>query len=94
MVLMPSAYCLLPVILIIIQSAQEAEMSRDQEFMREIQKKLEKKVRENEISVLEYWKEKLDRLAVMKPEGIASLQLEIKKVSSLMTNRVKALKNE
>jgi len=69
-------------------------MSRDQEFMREIQKKFEKKVRENEISVLEYWKEKLDRLAVMKPEGIASLQLEIKKVSSLMANRVKALKNE
>ena len=69
-------------------------MSRDQEFMREIQKKLEKKVRENEISILEYWKEKLDRLAVMKPEGIASLQLEIKKVSSLMANRVKALKNE
>lgn len=69
-------------------------MSRDQEFMREIQKKFEKKVRENEISVLEYWKEKLDRLAIMKPEGIASLQLEIKKVSSLMANRVKALKNE
>jgi hypothetical protein len=69
-------------------------MSRDQELMREIQKKFEKKVRENEISVLEYWKEKLDRLAVMKPEGIASLQLEIKKVSSLMANRVKALKNE
>ncbi len=69
-------------------------MSRDQEFMREIQKKFEKKVRENEISVLEYWKERLDRLAAMKPEGIASLQLEIKKVSSLMANRVKALKNE
>ena len=69
-------------------------MSRDQELMREIQKKFEKKVRENEISILEYWKEKLDRLAVMKPEGIASLQLEIKKVSSLMANRVKALKNE
>ncbi len=69
-------------------------MSRDQELMREIQKKFEKKVRENEISVLEYWKEKLDRLAVMKPEGIASLQLEIKKVTSLMANRVKALKNE
>ncbi len=69
-------------------------MSRDQEFMREIQKKFEKKVRENEISVLEYWKERLDRLAAMKPEGIASLQLEIKKVSSLMANRVRALKNE
>ena len=65
-------------------------MSRDQELMREIQKKFEKKVRENEISVLEYWKERLDRLAAMKPEGIASLQLEIKKVSSLMANRVRA----
>jgi hypothetical protein len=65
---------------------------RDQAFMREVQKKFEKKVRENEISVLEYWKERLDKLAVMKPEGISSLQLEIKKVSSMMANRMRTLK--
>lgn len=69
-------------------------MSRDQDFMREIQKKFDKKVRENEITVLEYWREKLDRLAVSKPEGISSLQLEIKKISAMMANRVKVLKHE
>jgi hypothetical protein len=65
---------------------------KDQAFLREVQKKFEKKVRENEISVLEYWKERLDKLAVMKPEGISSLQLEIKKVSGMMTNRIRTLK--
>lgn len=65
---------------------------RDQIFLREVQKKFDKKVRENEVSVLEYWKERLDKLAVMKPEGISSLQLEIKKVSSMMANRIRTLK--
>lgn len=65
---------------------------KDQAFLRDVQKKFDKKVRENEISVLEYWKERLDKIAAMKPEGIASLQLEIKKVSSMMANRVRALK--
>jgi hypothetical protein len=66
---------------------------KDQAFLREVQKKFDKKVRENEISALEYWKERLDRLAVMKPEGIASLQLEIKKISAMMANRIRALKD-
>lgn len=66
---------------------------KDQAFLSEVQKKFDKKVRENEISALEYWKERLDRLAVMKPEGIASLQLEIKKISAMMANRVRALKD-
>jgi hypothetical protein len=65
---------------------------KDQAFLRDVQKKFDKKVRENEISVLEYWKERLDRIAAMKPEGIASLQLEIKKVSTMMANRVRTLK--
>jgi len=69
-------------------------LDKDQAFLREIQKKFDKKVRENEISVLEYWKEKLDRLAVSKPEGIASLQVELKKISDMMANRVRTLKNE
>ena len=64
----------------------------DQAFLREVQKKYEKKLRENEISVLGYWKERLDKLAVMRPEGISSLQLEIKKISSMMANRIRTLK--
>lgn len=66
---------------------------KDQAFLREVQKKFDKKIRENEISVLEYWKERLDKLAVMKPEGISSLQLEIKKVSGMMANRIRTLKD-
>jgi len=61
-------------------------------FLKEVQVKFEKKVRENEISVLEYWKEQLDRIVAMKPEGIASLQLQIKKTSEMMGNRIRTLK--
>jgi hypothetical protein len=63
-------------------------------FLREVQKKFEEKLRENEISLLEYWKERLDRLSSMKPEGIASLQLEIKEISVMMANRIKVLKRK
>lgn len=66
----------------------------DPEFLKNLQKQVDKKLKEQEISVLEYWKERLDKIAALKPEGIASLQLEIKKVSDMMANRVKILKQE
>jgi hypothetical protein len=62
--------------------------------LKDLQRQIEKKLREQEISVLEYWKERLDKIAALRPEGIASLQLEIKKVSDMMANRVKILKQE
>jgi hypothetical protein len=62
--------------------------------LKDLQKQIEKKLREQEISVLEYWKERLDKIAALRPDGIASLQLEIKKVSDMMANRVKILKQE
>ena len=65
---------------------------KDQALLKEIQEKFDKKMRENEIAVLEYWKEQLDRVVLMKPEGIASLQLHIKKIAEMMSNRVKILK--
>ncbi|SEM23758.1 hypothetical protein SAMN04489760_107113 [Syntrophus gentianae] len=61
-------------------------------FMKEVQTRFEKKVKENEISVLEHWKEQLDKILAMKPDGIASLQLQIKKTSEMMGNRIKILK--
>ncbi|NPV04794.1 MAG: hypothetical protein HPY67_08685 [Syntrophaceae bacterium] len=67
-------------------------MSRDAEFLRELQRKFEQKLREREIEVIEYWKERLDRIYAMKPEGIAPLQLEIRRLSDNMANRVKTLK--
>ena len=68
-------------------------MSRDAEFLKELQRKFEQKLREHEIDVIEYWKERLDRIYAMRPEGIASLQLEIRKLSETMANRIKTLKN-
>jgi len=62
------------------------------DFLKEVQTRFEKKVKENEISILEHWKEQLDRILAMKPEGIASLQLQVKKTSDMMANRIKTLK--
>ncbi len=67
-------------------------MSRDAEFLKEVQKKFEQKLRDHEIAVIEHWKERLDRIYTMKPEGIAPLQLEIRKLSETMANRVLTLK--
>ncbi|MBW2561329.1 MAG: hypothetical protein JRE40_10810 [Deltaproteobacteria bacterium] len=64
----------------------------DHEFLRDFQGKVEKKLKENEISVVQYWHERLGRVVSMKPDGIAPLQLEIKKVYDMMENRIKTLK--
>jgi len=66
----------------------------DPELLKSIQTRIDKKIREQEISTIEFWKERLDRLASMKPEGIGSLQLEIKKISTMMDNRIKTLKKD
>ncbi len=67
-------------------------MSREEAFIKEYQKKFEQKLRENEISVIEYWRERLDRLISLRPDGIASLQVEMKKLSNMMNNRINSLK--
>ena len=61
-------------------------------FQKELQVKIEKKLRENEITLLEYWRAHLEKVIAMRPEGIASLQLQIKKISDMMENRIKMLK--
>lgn len=66
----------------------------DPEFLKNLQKQMDKKLKEQEISFLEHWKERLDRIAALRPEGIAVLQLEIRKVSDMMANRVRVLKRE
>ncbi len=63
-------------------------------FMKEYQARVDKKLREQEISVVEYWKVHIDKLITMKPEGIASLQLQMKRISDMMKNRIMMLKKE
>ncbi|HLA27552.1 MAG TPA: hypothetical protein VJZ49_06625 [Syntrophales bacterium] len=70
-------------------------MADDQSaLVKEFQARFAKKIKESEISSLEYWKEQLDKLLTLKPEGIAALQLQIKRVSSMMGNRIITLKKE
>ena len=63
-------------------------------FVKELQTRFDKKLKENEISVLEYWKAQIDRLLAMKPDGIASLQSQIKRVSDMMDTRIRTMKKE
>jgi hypothetical protein len=63
-------------------------------FIKEYQDRFEKKLKENEIALLEHWKGQLDRVVSMRPDSIASLQLQITKTSEMMANRIKILKKE
>ncbi len=66
----------------------------DRAIVKELQARIDKKMKELEIETIRYWKGLLDRVVSKKPEGIASLQLEIKKISSMMENRISILKKE
>jgi hypothetical protein len=61
-------------------------------FIREMQEKMDRKVKENEMAVIEYWQGQIGKILAMKPDGIASLQMQIKKIYDMMDNRVRILK--
>jgi hypothetical protein len=63
-------------------------------FIKEYQDRFEKKLKENEITLLEHWKGQLDRIISMRPDSIASLQSQITKTTEMMANRIKILKKE
>jgi hypothetical protein len=71
-----------------------AENGRQAALLKEIQSRFEQKLKEGEINLLEYWKEQIDRVAGMKPEGIAALQMQVKKISEMMANRIRILKRQ
>lgn len=61
-------------------------------FMKEYQERFEKKLRENEVALLEHWKSQLEKVESSRPDSIASLQLQIHKITEMMGNRIKVLK--
>jgi len=71
-----------------------AEREQQAVLVKEIQSRFDRKVRENEINLLEYWKEQVDQAAALKPEGIAALQMQVRKISDRMANRIRTLKRE
>ncbi len=69
-----------------------AEKDQQALLLKEIQTRFDRKLKEEEITLLEYWKEQVDRVASMKPEGVAALQTQVKKISEMMANRIHILK--
>jgi len=61
-------------------------------FIKEYQERFEKKLRENEVALLEHWKSQLEKVESSRPDSIASLQLQIHKIAEMMGNRIKVLK--
>ena len=61
-------------------------------LIKEIQERFDRKLGESEIALLEYWREQIERVATMKPEGVAALQTQVKKISEMMANRIRMLK--
>ena len=51
-----------------------AEKDQQAALVKEIQARFDRKLKESEIALLEHWKEQVDRVAQMKPEGVAALQ--------------------
>jgi len=70
------------------------EMDSQENFVKALQARYERKLKDSEIELLEYWKAHLDKLASLKPEGVASLQQQIKKVGEMMKNRIMVLKRD
>lgn len=71
-----------------------AEKEQQAAFLKEIQMRFDRKIKENEINLLEYWKEQVDHVAALKPEGVAALQNQVRKISDMMANRIRTLKRE
>ena len=61
-------------------------------FIKEYQERFEKKLKASEIDLLEHWKGQLEKIESSRPDSIASLQLQIRKITDMMGNRIKVLK--
>jgi len=61
-------------------------------FIKEFQERYEKKLREKEMEIIEHWKAQLDKIIAMRPDSIASLQLQLTKTVEMMANRIRVLK--
>jgi hypothetical protein len=71
-----------------------AVLDTSNSFIKEYQERFEKKLKENEITLLEHWKGQLDKIVSVRPDSVASLQMQIKKTTEMMANRIKVLKKE
>jgi len=64
----------------------------DKAFVEEMRKRVEKELQEKELSVVQFWKDEVDKILKRPSESLAALQLELKNLSQRMENRQRALK--
>lgn len=70
------------------------DMDKNAVLIKEMQTRIDRKLKESEVDIIEHWKEQIDRVTAIKPEGIAALQQQLKNVSEMMNNRLRILKRE
>ena len=64
----------------------------DKAFVEQMKKKVEKELTEKEISVLEFWKDEIDKLLHKKSESLSALLQDLNNLTGRMDNRLKVLK--
>ena len=64
----------------------------DKAFLEQMRKKVEKELTEREISVVEVWKEEIEKLLHKKTESLSALQQDLRNLSSRMENRLNVIK--
>jgi hypothetical protein len=64
----------------------------NQEFLKAMQSRWDKKLVEKELEVITYWKGQLDKVTSMRPESMASVLVQVSKVSEMMANRMASLR--
>lgn len=64
----------------------------DKAFLEQMKKKVARELAEREISVIEFWKEEIEKILHKKTESLAALQQEMRNLSERMENRLKIIK--
>jgi hypothetical protein len=69
-----------------------AGKNMDKAFLEQMKQKVAKELTEREISVVEFWKEEIEKLLRKKAESLSALQQDLKNLSLKMENRLKVIK--
>jgi predicted nucleic acid-binding Zn-ribbon protein len=64
----------------------------DKAFLEQMKKRVEKELTEREISVIEFWKEEIEKNLHQKTESLSALQQNLQNLTSRMENRLKIIR--
>ena len=64
----------------------------DKAFLEQMKKMVEKELTEREISVIEFWKEEIEKNLHQKTESLSALQQNLQNLLSRMENRLKIIR--